>query len=73
MFKPKMIYGKLKTEETYVPLEVAESEREQDSIQTEYSNVFGNSIEFWERKLNPVEYRILKRDALNKMLNALRN
>jgi hypothetical protein len=52
---------------------VAESEREQDQIQREYSDVFGNTIEFFEHKLMPEEYRMIKKQALIRMLHSLRN
>jgi hypothetical protein len=69
----KQIYGKLKNEETYVPLEVAETEKEQLNIQREYTDVFGTEIEFWERKLTAKEFYEAKVKALVNLLTSLKN
>jgi hypothetical protein len=69
----KQIYGKLLNEDTYVPLEIAENEKEQLDIQKEYANVYGNQIEFWERKITAEELAIAKRYAFAKLLQTLKN
>jgi hypothetical protein len=62
------VYGKLKSEVIYVPLEVAESEKEYNEIIEEYKNVFGDEIEFFTHKLTVDEYCERKLKALTNLM-----
>lgn len=69
----KEIYGKLRDEDSFVPLEISESEAETNEIHKEYHDVFGNSISFFERRITASELKARKAIALGKLLNLLNN